>query len=35
MIKFLLPNSQIKTEDEADALAVALTHFQQNQSYLK
>ena len=35
MIKFLLPNAQFKTEDEADALAVALTHFQQNQSYLK
>ncbi len=30
MIKILLPNSQFKTEDEADALAVALTHYQLN-----
>ena len=28
MVKIILPNAQFKTEDEADALAVALTHYQ-------
>jgi len=33
MVKIILPNAQFKTEDEADALAVALTHFQHLHKY--
>jgi crossover junction endodeoxyribonuclease RuvC len=33
MVKVILPNAQFKTEDEADALAVALTHFQYFHKY--
>jgi crossover junction endodeoxyribonuclease RuvC len=33
MVKVILPNAQFKTEDEADSLAVALTHFQHLHKY--
>ena len=33
MVKIILPNAQFKTEDEADALAVALTHYQHINKY--
>lgn len=33
MVKVILPNAQFKTEDEADALAVALAHFQHLHKY--
>lgn len=35
MIKFLLPKSLAKTEDEADALAVAICHNNHHTSYAK
>ena len=33
MVKLLLPNSNFKNEDEADALAVAICHFNNKSSY--